>query len=115
MADLQSALAQIERLKAENARLTGIIGRAAQSLRGPLRADTLNEAIRALNTALDKDQRISEVAWGVASLGALQAAVRNLAQIVALPEYAAFLTQRINYEPPPPMKRQGSGGVPLDG
>lgn len=111
--DLGLARAEIAALKHENVRLRHAIDSTATWLRGPLRADTLNEAIWALNAALDPDERILEVAWGVASLGALQTAVRNLCQAVALPEYAAFLTQQITHQPPAPMKRQRPGGFPV--
>lgn len=102
--------AEIARLKQEVSGLRFAVRQAARYLRGPLRADTLNEAIRALNAALDKADHIPEVAWGVASLGAVQAQVRNLCEMVALPEYAAFLTRRIDHAPPVPMKRQLLGG-----
>lgn len=110
---MAEALAEIAELQGENRRLRNAINVAAKWLRGPLDARSMNEAIRSLNTVIAPQDRILEVAWGVASLGALQRAAKNLCNLLVMPEYTAFLTQRITDEPPAPMKRQRPGGFPV--
>lgn len=100
--------AENARLRGAIDRLSGAIDRAAEWLRGELDPRTLNEAIRCLNTELAPDMRIPEVAWGVASLGALQNAVKNLGRMVLLPEWVLPLK---HVAPPVGAKRQPLGGI----
>jgi hypothetical protein len=96
-------------LEAEVARLRRVeaaVRQAAQWLRGPVRADTMNEAIRALNAVLPGDEKILEICWGTASLGALQQQIKNLYALVGL-EDLSFPVKHIG---PLPLRRQVRGG-----
>lgn len=117
MSDKDALTARIAALEKENVAYERAVLSMARWLSGPIDASTLNEMIRALNTVLPRDKRVNEVAWGVASLEGLQRAVRNLCHIVADPEYAMFLNNRITTAgrlpvPSNGVKRQRLGGVP---
>ena len=82
--DAVDAQVEIAELKKANARLLGLIGEAARHMRLDLTPRTLNEAVRALNRALPKDERVPEFSWGTTTPTALRDAVRTLGYLVGM-------------------------------
>lgn len=95
--------------------LETVLNKISELLRGPIHQSSLNEMIYVINGFLSKDEHVTQVAWGVSSTVRLQKKVKELCEMVALPEYQAYLDKQIKTGIDPstsdvPLKRQHPGG-----